>query len=113
MTLSSYSPVAMFDQLTAWFITPIWLYHVAWIVGFYFLAWLVHRLAWPIASRIVQLRRFTPRTHQPGPERQVTLQCLIASTISLIAFAVATLAGAGTRTFCRGQHWLVQLDGGR
>ncbi len=82
----------MFDQLTAWFITPIWIRYVVWIVGFYLLAWLVHRLARHIAGRIVQLPRFTPRTHQLGLERQTTLQGLIASTISFIAFATATFA---------------------
>jgi small-conductance mechanosensitive channel len=84
--------VTMFGQLTAWSITSILIRQVAWILGFYLLAWLVHRLARSLAGRVVQLHRFKPRTHQLRPERQTTLQGLIASMISFIAFATATFA---------------------
>jgi uncharacterized protein YrrD len=35
----------MFDQQIAWFAVSTWIYHIAWIVLFFLLAWLVHRLA--------------------------------------------------------------------
>jgi small conductance mechanosensitive channel len=82
----------MLGQLTSLSITPVWIRYAAWIVGFYLLAWLFHRLAPHFAGRVVQLNRFRPRTHQPGPERQTTLRGLIASTISFFAFAIATFA---------------------
>jgi small-conductance mechanosensitive channel len=99
----------MFDQLTTWFARPIWLRHAAWIVSFYLLAWLVHRLAPLIAGRLVQLRRFSPRTHQLGPERQATLQGLIASTISFVAFSVATFASLSLFIPSNTLIWIVGL----
>lgn len=99
----------MLGQLTAWSIAPIWIRHVAWIVVFYLLAWLVHRLARQLAGRVVQLNRFKPRTRQPGPERQTTLQGLIASTISFFAFAAATFASLSLFIPANTLIWIVGL----
>ena len=59
----------MFDQLrTLLTVSDSWSYVIR-IGSFYILAWLVHRLAWPMAGRIVRLICFTPRTSRPRPER--------------------------------------------
>lgn len=99
----------MFDQLATWATSLIWICHVAWITILFFLAWIVHRLAPLIASRLVQLRRFTPRAHQPGPERQATLQSLVASTISFVAFAAAILASLSLFIPANTLIWMVGL----
>lgn len=99
----------MFDQIKTVFTTSDWWSYVARIGGFYILAWLVHRLAWPMAGGIVRLIRFSPRTDQQRPERQATVQSLVASAISYIAFAVATLVSLGQFVRVDALVWMVGL----
>ena len=99
----------MLDQLETFFAaTALWSKGVR-IAAFFFLAWLVHRLAWRVASRIVRLSRFTPETRRPRPERRQTLRSLIASTISVVAFTAATLASAGQFVDATTLVWMVGL----
>jgi len=72
----------MVDQLRALFMVSDWWSYVIRIGGFYVVAWLVHRLAWPMVGGIVSLIRFTSRTRQPRPERRATIQSLMTSAIS-------------------------------
>jgi small-conductance mechanosensitive channel len=99
----------MLDQLATWFTASTWWSYAARIGSFYILAWLVHRLAWRLAGRLVRLSRLTPRARQPRPERQTTLQSLIASTISFVAFAVATLASLGQFVPVTTLVWMIGL----
>jgi len=99
----------MLDQLETFFIASTLWSKVARIGGFFFLAWLVHRLASRIASRIVRLSRFTPEIRRPRPERQETLQGLIASTITVVVFAAATLASVGQFVDATTLVWMVGL----
>jgi small conductance mechanosensitive channel len=99
----------MFDQLSALFSTSNWWGYGARIAGFYLLAWLVHRLARRMARRMVRLSHFTPRARRPRPERQATLQSLIASTISLAALAAATLASISQFVSMETLVWVVGL----
>jgi small conductance mechanosensitive channel len=99
----------MFDRLIPWFTTSNWLYLVVWIVAFYVLAWLIHRLARPLAGRIVRLSRFASRARQPQPERRATLQSLIASAISFVAFAAATLASLSLFIPVNTLIWMIGL----
>ena len=57
----------------------------------FILAWIIHLLAVRISARLMRLNRFTPKRARPSLERQQTLQILIASFISLLAFLIATL----------------------
>lgn len=60
------------------------------LIGLFFIAaWLVHRLGRRLARRILRLGRFTPSHKEIRPERQVTLQSLLASGISISAFGFA------------------------
>jgi len=99
----------MIGQMTVWLTTSSWVAHLAWIVVFYVLAWLVHRLAWRLAGRIVQLSGLASRVHRPGLERQTTLRSLIASTISFVAFAAATLASLGLFVSVNTLIWMIGL----
>jgi small-conductance mechanosensitive channel len=99
----------MFGQYGALFSTSNWWGYGLRIAGFYLLAWLVHRLARRLARRMTRVSRFTPRALQPRPERQITLQSLIASTISLVAFAAATLVSVGQFVPMETLVWVVGL----
>ena len=99
----------MIGQMTAWLTTYSWVAHLAWILVFYVLAWLVHRLAWRLAGRIVQLSGLASRVHRPGLERQTTLRSLIASTISFVAFAAATLASLSLFVSVNTLIWMIGL----
>lgn len=57
----------------------------------FIVAWIVHRLGTRVAARFVRLNRFAPQRTRPSLERQQTLQTLIASLISLMAFFLAVL----------------------
>lgn len=99
----------MFDQLVELFTADGWWGAAARIVVFYVLAWLVHRLGRRLARRIVRLSRFTPPARRPRPERQETLQSLIASAISVIALTAATLASVGQFVEATTLVWMVGL----
>jgi small-conductance mechanosensitive channel len=99
----------MLDQLETLFSASTLWSKVARIAAFFFLAWLVHRLAPRVAHRIVQLSRFTPETRRPRPERQETLQALIASFVSFAAFTAATLASVGQFVDATTLVWMVGL----
>ncbi|MCA9969472.1 MAG: mechanosensitive ion channel family protein [Anaerolineales bacterium] len=61
-------------------------------IGLYLLlAWIVHRLAHRAARRLQALSRFTPPRYRVRPERGKTLETLIASTITFLAFTIAFL----------------------
>jgi hypothetical protein len=79
------------------------------VLGFYILAWLVHRLAPWMAGCLMRLIRFTPRGRQPRPERQATLRGLVVSAISSVAFAAATLASLGQFVPVDTLFWVVGL----
>lgn len=79
------------------------------ILLLFVLAWLLHRLSNRIARRLVRLNRFTGKGRQMRRERQQTLRSLIASTISISGFIVATLLS--TALFVRPDTlvWMVGL----
>jgi small-conductance mechanosensitive channel len=99
----------MLDQLETFFAASILWSKVARIAAFFFLAWLVYRLASRVADRIVRLSRFTSETRRPRPERRETLRGLIASSISVVAFAAATLASLGQFVDATTLVWMVGL----
>lgn len=68
---------------------PIWIESVLLIALFFFIAWIVYRLAPRLARRIVRLQRVGPVRDRLRPERLATLSGLISSAISLLAFLVA------------------------
>ncbi len=71
-------------------IPPVW-QTVIRILIFFLIAYLVHRLGRPISNRLIRLARFRPRRTRPSPEREKTLQNLIASSVTFLAFLGAFL----------------------
>jgi hypothetical protein len=85
----------MLDQFINLFVGDVWWNLLIRICSFYLLAWLFHRLGRRIAHRMLRPSRFSPLGPHHRPERQATLQGLIDSTISIAAFAAATLVTVG------------------
>jgi small-conductance mechanosensitive channel len=99
----------MLDQLKTFFTASDWWSYGARIGSFYILAWLIHRLAWRMAGRIVRLICVTPRACRPRPERQATLQSLLANAIRFVAFVAATLMSVGQFVQVDTLVWIVGL----
>jgi len=97
------------DQIRTWAAASNWVNQVVWIVVFYLLAWLVSRVAQPTANRIVSFSRFAPRVRRSGPERRTTLQGLVASIISFLAFAMATFASLSLFIPANTLIWIIGL----
>jgi len=55
--------------------------------------WTVRQLSWPLARRIVRLSRFAHREREYRPERQRTLQGLVADSLGGLSILVAFLVG--------------------
>ena len=91
------------------FVTDAWWGHVVYIVVFYFVAWIVHRLARVLARRLVRLTRLVREDRRPRPERRETLRSVFASVISFLAFGVATLASVGRFVDVDTLVWMVGL----
>jgi small conductance mechanosensitive channel len=96
-------------QLTSSFSSTAWWGYAVRILGFYVVAWLIHLLAKPLASRLVRLSHFTPESRRPRPARAATLRSLIASSVSIVAFAGATLAAVGQFVSVTTLVWIVGL----
>lgn len=79
------------------------------IALFYFLAWIIHRLAHRLVPYLMRLFRWGPRNHRLRPERQSTLQSLVAGVISLVAFVTATVASVGQFVPADTLIWMVGL----
>lgn len=88
---------------------PLWAERVLLIVLFFFLAWIVHRLAPRLARRILRLHRFAPATRNLRSERQVTLYGLIANLISLLAFLTAAIVSLSLFVEVNTLLWVIGL----
>ncbi len=99
----------MFNQLLTLLTTPVWWSQLLRMSIFYLLAWAVHRIGGRVADRIVRLSRFTPETRRPREERRETLQSLIASAITFVAFGFATLLSLGQFIPIETLVWMVGL----
>ena len=79
------------------------------ILLFYFVAWLIHRLAARIGRRLLRLNRFAPKSQQINPERQATLQGLFSGVTSFFVFTVATLLSLSLFVDAATLVWMVGL----
>lgn len=100
---------AVFERVVALFTGSAWWNVLARIVAFYIVAWLAHLLSRRLARRLVLLSRLVPQTRRPRPQRRQTLQNLFASTITVVAFTLATLATLGQFVDAIALVWMVGL----
>ena len=63
------------------------------LAGLLLAVWIGRRLSWPLAWRLVRLSRYAHRARAHRPERQTTLQGLIADLIGFAVLIVAFIVG--------------------
>ena len=88
---------------------PFWLEQILLIALFFFIAWVVYRLAPRMASRIVRLHRVSPKRAGLRPERQETLRGLIASSIAVAGFIVAGVVSLSLFVNTNTLIWVIGL----
>jgi small conductance mechanosensitive channel len=101
--------VSVFERLGALFAADAWWGDVVYIAACYLVAWILHRLAHFVARRVVRLRRFASRGSGLRLERQETLKSMVASAVSFVAFAAATVASVGRFVDLDTLVWVVGL----
>ena len=100
-----------FNQLTEFFdlMMTLTTFKVLLIVVFFFIAWIVHRLAPRLARRMIHLNRFARKDRQLRRERQTTLNGLVASAITMAAFALATFFSLSLFVSANTLIWVIGL----
>lgn len=88
---------------------PSWWVYLIRIAVLYAVAWLVHLLTRPLRGPIAQLIRLVSGNGQPGPERRATLSSLVASAITFVVFAAATMVSLGQFVKLETLVWVVGL----
>ena len=88
---------------------PFWLEQILLIALFFFIAWVVYRLAPRMASRIVRLHRVSPKRAGLRPERQETLRGLIASSIAVAGFIIAGVVSLSLFVNTNTLIWVIGL----
>lgn len=88
---------------------PLWLQRLALIALFFVAAWMIHRLSWRMAGRVVRLQRYGPRRRHLRAERQLTLRGLLSSLISLLAIVVALVGSLSLFVEANTLIWIVGL----
>jgi small conductance mechanosensitive channel len=99
----------MLNSIAQFFNQNTWWSTLTRIGLFYTLAWIVHLSAPRLARRMVRLSHFSPKSRQTRPERQLTLQSLIASTLRGVAVIAASLASLGQFVRTDTLIWMVGL----
>ena len=99
----------MIEQVAANWGVPDWLLKVGLIGIFFLLAYTIHRLRNRLAAYVVRVSRLAKRGRDVRPERQATLTGLIASGITIGAFALALLLSLGLFVSATTLIWVVGL----
>lgn len=86
-----------------------WLNQLAVIILAFMVAWIVHRLDGFLAKYLLHLTHFTPGRYQIRQERRKTLQDLIASAITFLAFAIALMLSLSLFVSGETLIWMVGL----
>jgi small-conductance mechanosensitive channel len=97
------------DQFATVLVGSAWWAYVARIAGLYALAWLIHRFIRRVKGSVLRAGCLVQRGYKLRPERQATLYSLVASAISLVVFAAATLISLGQFVRVDTLIWIVGL----
>jgi len=98
----------MIETLRFIFSEPVWWSYALRVASIYLAAWAVHRFSQYIA-RLLYQGRFSPEQRNVKPERVATLRGLIASAITFLAFATATLLSLSMAVDTDTLIWMVGL----
>jgi small conductance mechanosensitive channel len=97
-----------FDQLGDLLTSYAWWGYVLRTILYFFVAWIVQRLAWRLSGPIVGLVTIAPQGRH-RQERQKTLRSLIASAVRFLAFGAAVLLTASQFVQTDTLVWMVGL----
>ena len=97
------------EEITSFFTEYLWMKNAIQIATYFLLAWMVSMISKWLAKHTMRFRWLTPANLQPSSERQETIQSLIASAISLIAFVTASLMSLGLFVESNTLIWMVGL----
>jgi small-conductance mechanosensitive channel len=99
----------MFPENLSTIIALPWVSKLLLITVYFLLASIVSLISNRIALRLMRREQQTEHAHQTRPARQKTIQKLIASAISLVAFITATLLSLGLFVGTDTLVWMVGL----
>jgi len=99
----------MLEQLLAIWTAPTWWSYLLRLAVLFFLAWLVYRVSWSLADRLLRVGRLSKQGRQMRPERYHTLRSLIASAISIAAFITAVILALSQFVDAETLIWMVGL----
>ncbi|NQU29908.1 MAG: mechanosensitive ion channel family protein [Anaerolineae bacterium] len=99
----------MFPENLPTIINLPWFSNLIRIIIYFLLAWIVSLISTRIARRLIRIEQRAQRGHPMRQERQKTIQSLIASAISLIAFIAALLSSLGLFVGTDTLVWMVGL----
>jgi small conductance mechanosensitive channel len=85
------------------------LYNFLVIILAFVIAWIIQRLSWRIAGRMVNLDRFTGLEDRMRPERRRTLRGLLANALSLFVIVLAILFALSRYVSAQSLVWVVGL----
>lgn len=86
-----------------------WLREVILILIYFLIAWIISLLSNRITRTFKRFSKLTQRGRQTRPERQKTIESLIASAIRMLAFVTAALASVGLFVEPDTLVWMVGL----
>ena len=98
------------EQVNAILTHPIMADYVLPIAAAFLIAWIIHRLSYQIAVRLVSLGSYAWYDRRPSPERLETLYGLMASAITIIAIFIAFLTTIGRFVDDTTLVWMVGLS---
>jgi small conductance mechanosensitive channel len=99
----------MVQQLVYMLTADTWWSYLLRLGLLFLLAWLVYRLSWHLADRMLRVGRLSRQGQQMRPERYQTLRSLIASTITFCAFTVAGIIALSQFVDTETLIWMVGL----
>lgn len=73
------------------------------------LAWILHKLAWRIAGRLIRLNRITREGRRASQERLLTIRVITANMISFFVVTMALLISLGMFVGAANVVWMVGL----
>jgi hypothetical protein len=81
----------LINSINTLFTSDVWWSYLLRLALLFFLTWLVYRLSWHLADRLLRVGKLSKRGRQLRQERYQTLRRLIASMITIVAGITAVI----------------------
>lgn len=99
----------MVEQFNVLFTSDTWWSYLLRLTIVFLLAWVVYRLSWHLADRLLRVGKLSKTGQQLRPERYQTLRRLIASMITLVAVLTAVIVALSQFVDAATLIWMVGL----